>query len=143
MRGQMVFEFIVAAALFFGIVFYVITYLSGIVSTYSNDFAGSSLENKVLQISEFLVHSGLSDRWPVLNSTKMAELNLSCSADYAGLLQKLELENYKIRIQINETGNTNPLVECGPDLSRYAKVNVKRFALSESGSKLVMDLWAW
>jgi hypothetical protein len=146
MKGQMVFEFVVAAALFFGILFYVISNLNATVNTYSSDFAGSGLENKALQVSDFLLHFELTGEWPVLSSAKITAFELSyCDGGpgYVNLLQKLGMENNKIRIQMNETGNSNPVLVCGPDLSSYAKTSIKRFALSDGGKKLIMDVWVW
>lgn len=165
MKGQMVFEFVVAAVIFFGIIFYTINYLNSSVSAFSGDLYINNLETKVVQISELLVHSsgvwddstpktvGLSKKWPVLNMTKIQLLDDFCNytANYTYLLQNLGLEEsrfggtqtYSIKIRINESDNPVALLDCGPSLPEKRMVNIKRFALSEDNKILRINVWLW
>lgn len=169
-KGQMVFEFIIAAVLFFTIILYVINYLNVNVSAFSSGFYVDDLESKAVQISELLVHNkgkwtgvtpvvvGLAEEWPVLNSTKIQWLNNSCSdaAGYIDLLGKFDLvekpyliekPRYDMKIHIkNETGAL--LLDCASpyrrDLPQNISVaNMERFAVSEYGSVLIIDVWVW
>ena len=169
MKGQMVFEFIIAAVLFFAIILYVLNYLNTNVSAFSSDFYIDNLENKAVQISELLIHNkgkwvgggplivGLVQEWPVLNSTKIQWLNDSCSTrpgyiDLLGrfdLLEKpyfIEKPSYNMKIQIKN--ETSTLLDCAspyrPELPQdIPRANIERFALSEDGSLLIMDVWVW
>jgi len=160
MKGQLVFEFIVAVLIFFGIVFYAINYLSWTVSGYSSDFSAENMESEASQIGELLVLNkgnwsggnpvtlGLAQEWPVLNSTKISWLNASCNtlpSGYAKIMENLDVHpRYRMKITIrNETAF---LVDCGlgaPISGNVTKAETKRYALSESGSVLVVYVTIW
>lgn len=159
----MVFEFVVAAIVFFGIIMYTISYLSSSVSTFSNELYMNNLETRAIQISELLVHNpgkwvdgeprviGLSGDWPVLSSMRIGELQAFCQdpVNYTYLQQNLGLEEdrfgstqiYNINVRINESNNV--LLDCGPSPPEKRMVNVERFALSEGGGILSINVWLW
>ncbi len=145
----MIFEFIVAAVLFFGIVFYAISYLNSNVSQYSSEAWSSSLESRIVQVSDFLLHStgnwsggiplvlGIASKWPVLNESSIALMDNYCENNYAGVLQKLEMGVNRIKIQIiNETGDM--LMDCGPDFPEETiRASIVRFALSDKNKDIL------
>ncbi len=159
----MVFEFVVAAVIFFAVVFYTINYLNSGVSAFSGGSYVNNLEIRAIQISELLVHDpgvwedstpkivGLSKEWPVLNMTKIQLLDGFCnySANYTYLLQNLGLEEsrfgsrriYNVSIKINEGDNV--LLDCGLNPPEKMMVNVERFALSEGDKILTVNVWVW
>ena len=164
----MVFEFVVAAIIFFAIVLYTINYLNSSVSAFSGDSYTNNLEMKAIQISEVLVHNrglwdgsapkivGLSREWPVLDSEKIQELNVFCNDptnpdNYAYLLENLGLkenrfggtQTYRIKIVINERGNPAALLDCGPTPPEKRRVAVERFALSGGNKILSVNVWLW
>jgi len=160
MKGQLVFEFIVAVLIFFGIVFYAINYLSWTVSGYSSGFSVDNMESEALRIGELLVLNsgnwsggnpitvGLAEDWPVLNSTKISWLNTSCNAlpsGYAKITESLDVHpRYRMKIIIRN--ETSFLVDCGlgvPISGNSTKAETKRYALSESGSVLSVFVTIW
>lgn len=62
MKGQLIFEFIIAGLIFFAIVLYTINYLNVSVSDFRDKFSQNRLQSKAIQIAEILVasESGLS-----------------------------------------------------------------------------------
>jgi len=159
-KGQLVFEFLIAAVFFFYIVFYVINYLNTTALVFENDFYMNSLEFKALQTSELLLHSkgtwngtvpkalGLVEDWPVLSSTKIQNMNAYCNSNYTDLLEKLDVNSslgHGIKIEINKS-DVN-LLECGylPEGTgwRFVSANIERFALSDSDEVLTLSVWAW
>lgn len=176
MKGQMIFEFVIAAVLFFGIIVYAINILNVESSIYSSDYIIAELENKAMQVSELLMHDpgiwygdvisapgdvradviGLSNGWPVLNSTKIKLLRQYCLNDYNDLLDHLDTKmttpfgdrNMKVVIEINETEVVpeKALIEppnCGyePINTTYARVD--RIAITEDGDILRVVVGVW
>jgi hypothetical protein len=162
MKGQMIFEFIIAAVLFFAIVFYIINVLGVNVSSFSSSSQLDVFQSKALQISEMLVSSkgvwngvepavvGLVKDAPVLDSEKIQNFNITCRMNYAGLKEKLGLKEYlyedvekeynaKIRIYKNQT----EIVDCGPYEPPKERGGVKRFALSDDGEIITVRVEVW
>ena len=166
MKGQMIFEFIIAAVVFFGIIFYVITYLNMQTSIYSGDYYENELENKAVQISELLVHNpgtwlalpngpvhviGLADEWPVLNDDKMRNLGLLCNENYDYFLDLLDTElstpygNRLMKVMINITNidTGQQLMGCGYEPENTTVVKVNRYGITKTGNivKIVVGVW--
>ncbi len=158
-KGQLVFEFVIAAVFFFYIVFYVINYLNITATVFANDFYMNSLEFTAIQSSELLLHSrgvwnesipkslGLAEKWPVLNSTKIQYLDSYCRTNYESTLEKLDINSslgHGVKIEINEIGGGN-LLRCGflPGGKFGSIVRIERVALSRGGDVLNMTIWAW
>jgi hypothetical protein len=55
MKGQFIFEFLIAGLIFFTVVVYTISYLNVNVSDFKNKFYYNRLQSKAIQISEVLV----------------------------------------------------------------------------------------
>lgn len=160
LSGQMIFEFIVAAVIFFGIVLYIISYLSTSMGLFSADFYTSSLQSKAVQVSEALAKNpppvGLAKAWPVLGDAEMEELGSLCLNvnDYQGLVRRLGLfeeygettRYYNLKVDISKAGG-EPLVKCiNPALAEVMAAqrgDVRRYALSEANEILVMDVVVW
>lgn len=162
MKGQLVFEFLVAVMVFFGIVLYSLNYLSWTVSGYSSGLSMENMESKASQIGEVLVMNegkwaggnpvvmGLAKDWPVLNSTKISWLNSSCNNDYGRFSDKLGMQpKHRVKITISETqadGTVLVRAECmwGQAVPGYVnKAEAKRYALSESGNVLTVYVLVW
>jgi hypothetical protein len=157
MKGQLVFEFLVAVLIFFGIIFYAINYLSWTVSGYSSDFSVENMESEASQIGELLVLNkgnwlggnpitvGVGQEWPVLNSTKISWLNTSCNNNYANFMGKLDVHpRYRVKITIKN--KTSFLADCRWGLSipdNVTKAETKRYAISESGDLLTVYVGIW
>lgn len=161
MKGQMVFEFIIAAVLFFAVILYVVNYLNTAVYGFSADFYTDSLHTTALQISELLLknqgilESGVpvvvglaSDSgWPVLSSAKIGYLKDYCESSYTELVhQKLGLEaNKNMAINITQPHSASPIMDCkGAVIPEGVTIaHIKRFVLSESNEVLTIDVWVW
>jgi hypothetical protein len=167
MKGQMVFEFVIAAVVFFGIVLYVINYLNTEMVTYSSDYFTNELESKAVQISELLVHNpgeweslpvgnawvlGLAaEEWPVLDDEKISNLGLLCKEDYDGVLELLDMEVstpygrrlMKAMINITEVGTESVIMECGYEPVDVTFVSINRFAVTENGKTVKMAVAVW
>lgn len=162
-KGQLVFEFMIAAVFFFYIVFYVLNYLNTAAGVFSDDFYTNSLEFKALESSEILLHSegtwngnvpetlGLAVEWPVLNRTKIIKFDAYCGddpvndpANYQKILGKLDI-NYSrghgMLLYIN-TSSEN-LLECGLLPDGFLSANIQRFALSDQDELLTINMWVW
>ncbi len=158
-KGQLVFEFMVAAIFFFYIVFSVINYLNITAAVFANDFYMNSLEFSAIQSSELLLHDegvwndsvpkrlGLADEWPVLNSTKIQYLDSYCRTNYESTLEKLDINSslgHGLKIEINRISGGN-LLTCGylPG-DRFGSIaRVERVALLSNGDVLNMTVWSW
>jgi hypothetical protein len=142
-KGQAVFEFIVAAVLFFAIIFYIINFLDANVSTYSAGSQLNSLETKAMEISEYLVHVNLTKDWPVLSYGEIDHLNDVCNNDYTGTLEKFDIGDDRLKMQIYE--GSNILLECeqGKTVPDIQKAEVERFALSENNNFLNIKVIVW
>ncbi|MCX6814126.1 MAG: hypothetical protein NTY20_00525 [Candidatus Aenigmarchaeota archaeon] len=156
-KAQLVFEFIVAVLIFFGIVFYAINYLSWTVAGYSSDFSVENMESEASQIGELLVLNkgnwsggtpitvGLAQEWPVLNSTKITWLNSSCNNNYDGFVKKLDVQP-RYRMKITVRNETSFLADCRwgqPISGNVTRADVRRYALSESGNVLTVYVVIW
>lgn len=168
-KGQMIFEFVVAAVLFFGIVLYIMSYLSASMATFTEDFYVNSLHSKAMVASELMVRSqgnwsgstpvsvGLAGTYPVLDSAKMSGLQSYCSAQsgYLDVLDRLNLmetpfslagsgRHFNMYVEINETGGS-PRMVCGRPPGGATFAGVTRVALSDDspGKALLLRLMVW
>jgi len=137
-KGQLVFEFLVAVLIFFGILFYVLNYLGSSVSSYREAYASESMGGLSYKIGELLAMNkgnwtgasprmvpgvlGLAEDWPVLNYSKIQSLQWYCNNRpeyYDDLKRKLSLgeeRNFGIVInEINRSGGIVNMVNCPQD----------------------------
>lgn len=127
MKGQMVFEFIIAGLIFFIIMLYTINYLNFNVSDYRSKFYQSRMQNKAVQVSEILMasHSNLSIAdGNGFNKTKIISFNSTyCGfSDYKKLADDFfmyENLNYvvmpnNIRIELTIPSSGVTILDCGP-----------------------------
>jgi len=156
-KGQMVFEFIVAAILFISIVVFVLNILNVNVSIFSGGYYVYALENKVLAASEALVKTsggvGFADEWPVLDGGKIDSFVSNCTSGYASVLSRLSLVDnpafgrpYRLRVEIDKDGWGAPKV-CeqyvdGVKPGNVTSAHVRRFGVVE-GEIVSVDVWVW
>jgi len=92
LKGQMVFEFIVATIVFIMIVFAVVAMLNSTVSSFTGNYYRNHINEEAMRVSELLTHSagvwnadgtpvliGLAVEWPVLDDTKIGYLSGYCN----------------------------------------------------------------
>ena len=122
MKGQLVFEFVIAAFILFGIILFVINSLAANMNVYHGNFKSNFLESRAMQISEVLMNdpmNGIVDEWPVLNEVKMASFNTSCNGDYINMLINFSMIEslpypslHHMRVLVNATDGQE-FVNCG------------------------------
>ena len=155
--GQMIFEFLIAAMVFFGIIFYILNYLSINVATFSSDAYNDMLQSRVTQVSELLVRTkgvwinntpislGLVKEWPVLDGNKINSLAFFCDTNYTGMLDMLDLlsgpynRTYNVHVLIND----GDVLDCGFPPKAVQVARIRRFALSETKDILKIDVTVW
>jgi hypothetical protein len=142
-KGQAVFEFIVAAILFFAIIFYIITFLDSSISNYSAGSQANSLEAKAMEVSEYLVHVNLTGGWPVISYDSINRLDDACNDDYTGMLDRFDAGNKRVKLQIND--GANMLLDCerARMVPETQRAEVERFALSEDNTILNIRVIVW
>jgi hypothetical protein len=162
MKGQLVFEFVVAALFFLAIIIYTINYLNSTVFLYTSDYYENSLESKAWQVSEILVRIkgewtgdppmvpnviGLAEDWPVLDESKIDGLNWYCSNYRDDTMQLLNIDPniHGARLEINKTvsGGEVSLLVCGKLPRGIQNAKISRFGISEDGSLLKVLVWYW
>lgn len=153
MKGQLIFEFVTAVIFFLGMVFYVINYMGTEASGISTNFQNHLMENMAVRVSEMIVRGegvwsggnpkviGLAKEWPVLDKTKISNLNTYCKNNYQELLEKLEVKPYRVRIEINDSNGY--VLECGKIIKNATRVGITRFAVSEDNDILRVGVWIW
>lgn len=127
MKGQLVFEFIIAGLIFFMILLYTINYLNVNVSDYRSKFYQSRMQSKAVQVSEILMTSrsnlSLADG-NGFNKTKISFFNSTyCGfSNYKKLAEDFymyENLNYgvvpnNIRIELTLPSSGETVLDCGP-----------------------------
>lgn len=156
MKGQFVFEFLIAGIIFFAVVIYSINYLSVSVYDYKGKFYQNRLQNKAIQISEVLISGksplSIAEDSELILSKIQAFDNMYCSGggDYPRLVKELylyEITRYDIfplihnDVKINIFNSTDVLLDCGP-LPGSPRAEIERVALVEGNvAKLRVIVW--
>lgn len=151
MKGQMVFEFLIAAVIFIGIIIFILNILNTNVALFAGDYFVYNMENKVIAASEALVKTmggvGLAKEWPVLDQ---ARIDAFPNCGTLEVLEGLNLINkpgfgqpYDVRIVINESETSAPLLECGSDAPEgVTTAIIKRFGIL-NGEVVEITVWVW
>ncbi len=153
-KGQVVFEFIIAALILFALIFYSINYVSRDFDSRHARFSTDALESRVLRVSEYILSSGngIIGEWPYLSSGMMATLDNDCSSDYELFLESINLrqtfpyEKYThINIMVITTESDAVLLSCGrtpPD--RGGSATVTRYVLDPGSGEIArVDITIW
>ncbi|MBN2330800.1 MAG: hypothetical protein JXC85_03215 [Candidatus Aenigmarchaeota archaeon] len=137
MKGQLVFEFVIAAFILFGIILFSINNLASYMNLYHTNYLSNFQEGRAMQISEILLNdpkTGIVDEWPVLNEAKMGYFNTTCSSDYINLLMNFSMIEdlpypslHHMRVIVNATDG-QVFVRCGREPpSNITTATVTRF----------------
>jgi hypothetical protein len=154
MKGQFVFEFLIAGLIFFAIVVYTINYLNVNVSDFKGKFYQNRLQSKAIQISEVLV-KGSSP----LSLAEDSEFDLSriqgfnstyCTpGGYDSLIEDLYLyENtaygrFSDNVKILLSSPSETLLDCGSIIPRnITKAEVGRYG-TLGGEMLNLRVVVW
>ncbi len=148
MKGQAVFEFVVAAVLFFAIVFYMINFLNVSVSAYGLTSRLNDMESRAVGISDYLVRVNLTKKWPVLSYDRIKHLNDVCNQgidNYFKLAALFDVDTSRgggMKIRIN---NGTDILDCSDEVpvKGLQRAEIKRFALSENNKILNISVMVW
>lgn len=162
MKGQLVFEFVIATLFFLGIVMYTINVLNNTVGTYSGDHRDSILESRAWQVSEALTRSpgawrmsglglvpdslGLADEWPVMDEAKIAGLSKMCTTDMDRVVSLLDADprynDIAVRIHKFSGSGESTMLDCGNIPAEVPYSMITRFGVSDlDGMLLKTEVW--
>jgi len=154
MKGQLVFEFILASIILFSIIIYTIDFMSSNMRLYNAEFLKNFLENKALQVSEILMNdpvNGFVTEWPLLSLGKMRDFNETCYDvdNYIELLNNFSLVEqepystyYQLSIVVNGSGTK--YVDCGRQPpQKITRATVTRFGLLPSNDIATVQIMIW
>lgn len=155
-KGQVVFEFVIAALVLFGLIFYSMNYVARDFDARHDSFRNDILESTVMRVSGYLLNSenGIVDEWPVLSASKMDYMENNICDDftnYEPLLQELGLKQttpYErftyLNVVVTDTDgtvyNVCPL-RTPPDRSRQATVT--RYAVAPGDKLAEVRITVW
>lgn len=158
MKGQFVFEFLIAGIIFFSIVLYAMNYLNVNVSDFRERFYMDKLQSKALQISDILGNdkSPLSVvESPFLFTTSRIDAFNTTYCDLGGYtrlrvdFELVEKTSYGERLHnvniILVTADGTPLLQCGYTVPRGTeRAEIERFGvLKENGELVKMKIVVW
>ncbi len=100
MKGQFIFEFVVACLMFFMIIVFAINYLNLSVSDFSGRFEGDEVQAKALWVSEVLTNPGsnmsLVDEWPYFSPSRIEDFDDT----YCGSGKRAEFNSLKKELNV-------------------------------------------
>lgn len=161
MKGQLVFEFVIATLFFLAIILYAVNHINTTVFRYSGEHQSSISESRAWQISELLVRSpgiwnagypdslGLAEKWPRLSESKISDLNTLCSSDMDYVLGLLDIDpdfnGIKIEIKKYDGSGESLVMECGRLPKGIPNSKATRLAVTEEPSDdiLKISVWYW
>ncbi len=162
MRGQLIFEFVIATLFFLAIVMYTISYLNITVFAFSESHQNSMIRNNAWQISELLVKGqgvwsgsplepmelGIAESWPVMNHTRITALDAWCGTrlgEMAALLDvDPEIHGTSIKVYRKTASGEESLADCGSPPNSRPNTMVTRFGVLDTDSSLVrIVVWYW
>jgi hypothetical protein len=157
-KGQLVFEFLMAVLILFGIIIYTVNFLFANMNLYHSQFMSNFLESKALQISEVLMNDptmGFVSAWPHLDTGKISDfdLNYCQSGDPDPYLFKL-LPDYELfepvpyfryhHVRITVESPTSTLLDCGrTPPGKVSKSRVTRFGYLPSAEIANVTVIVW
>jgi len=154
MRGQFVFEFLVAGIIFFIMVVYAINYLNMNVSDFGGKFYRNRLYSKAIQVSQVLMSGksslSMGEGWE-FNASRIRVFNETYCTPYGykNLTRDLylyETNEYGIfpnDVKIVLSNATDIILDCGMRIPRnITKAEVTRVGLLEGETaKLTVIVW--
>jgi hypothetical protein len=156
MRGQLIFEFIIAGLIFFAILLYTINYLNTNVSGFGSEFYQSRLQSKAAQIAEVLVSGG--SNLSIADGVTFSPAKVQQFKDayclpagdymkfaedfylYEKLLYGISPNNARIRLSTS----AQTLIDCGPDTvpTHVPSADVERIGLYAGDfARLTVTVW--
>jgi len=159
MKGQFVFEFLLAGVIFFAIVLYAMNYLNVNVSDFKVRFYSDKLQSKALQISEVLGNEksslGLVERPSLFNRSRIDNFNATYCSDQNGymrlredfdLMEKGEYGERAHNVNITLTTESGLiLLQCGYTIpTGTERAETERFGVfNENGELVKLRIIVW
>jgi hypothetical protein len=152
LKGQLVFEFVIAAVIMFSIIVYSISFLNNRMDAYHTGFVSNSMESKAVKVTSMLLNQGcgIVGEWPMLDSGRCALLESECENDYDSVLARFGLERrvsydrpVHLQISIEGLGGASYMTCGNSPPERVSKVAVTRFVLlpSREIARLRVTVW--
>ena len=158
-KGQVIFEFLIAAVLFFIILLYVLTAVNLQAGQFAVRASDSSLQAAAFRVSEQLLRSsgqwdyqgpsvssiGFAKGGGVLEQRKLDTFSGICATNYPLVISLLDLgerlSSPQVRIMV--TNSTGTVLDCGPAATEEKPGYAERVALQESGALAKLLIWVW
>ncbi|MBI2675346.1 MAG: hypothetical protein HYX24_02725 [Candidatus Aenigmarchaeota archaeon] len=158
-KGQMLLEFVIAALIFFGILFFIISLLNTNVSRYSLSAVADSLESKAVRVSEMLLSEGMWDNGTyspglvagrnVIDYGKLGRFRELCENNYTYVQLLLGLTTQGMAgknakdFYISIDDDRKNVMECGGKQRPATSANIRRYALSQNNTIVSLDIFVW
>ncbi|MBI4173317.1 MAG: hypothetical protein HY519_01215 [Candidatus Aenigmarchaeota archaeon] len=169
MKAQLVFQFVIAAVVFFAVMFFTISFLASGIGERSVDASYNLMWSEAIALSEQMVRSpgsaeglaptaiGFAASWPLLDSEKLGFSQTLCSQNrsaYESIFRSVSAAdvldaspipgpNFRITISEVRDGAAMAMFACGSRQEPARKAFLRRVALSQNNSILVADVSVW
>ncbi len=153
LKGQIVFEFVIASLILFSVIIYAISFIAGDFNARHGRFLSDRLESNAIRVSNLLLSDhrgiGIVDVWPNLNQVMMNDLVVKKCGDYPSLQDSLGLREESpyvtyIHFNITVADESTTYVNCGREPPEdVGKAVVTRYALSPSKKVAKIGVTVW
>ncbi|MBM3303788.1 MAG: hypothetical protein FJY76_01725 [Candidatus Aenigmarchaeota archaeon] len=166
MKGQMIFEFVVATLVFIVIVFSVVAMLNSTVSSFTSNYYRNHINEEAMRVSELLVHSvgqwnvvggsvaptlmgllGLAEEWPVLDDVSVGYLSEYCKKpeQREKMVRLLGLESrggaQGFRIVLSNASQV--IIDCSTGTPYLEQGYAERFAYTRESGLVRLGVYVW
>ncbi len=159
LKGQLIFEFVVATVLFVAIIFFVIAMLNGTISSFTSNYYRNHINEEAMRVSELLVNSrgvwqggmpvliGLTAEWPVLNDTAIKLMSDYCgfAGNKSDIINRLGLESrgFAEGFRLVVSNSSHVIVNCSTGASYLEQAYAERFAYSNESGLVRIGVYVW
>ena len=159
LKGQLVFEFVVATMLFIVIVFFVMLTLNNTISSFTGGYYRNHISEEAMRVSEQLVNSpgiwvsgeprllGLAAEWPEMNDTEIKYLKTFCGSaqNRTKLPSLLGLESrgdaQGVRLVLSNASEA--IIDCSTGASYLEQAYAERFAYAKESGLIKLGVYVW
>jgi hypothetical protein len=152
LKGQIVFEFVIASLILFSVIVYTISFIASDFNTRHGRFLSDRLESNSIRVSNLLLSDhkdiGIVGVWPETDQNMIDDLMVECG-DYPSLQESLGLREESpyvtyMHFNITVADESTMYVNCGRELPEgTGKAVVTRYALSPSKSVARIEVTVW
>ena len=91
-------------------------------------------------VGDMPVIVGVADKYPILNETKIKDLENYCITNYVDMIDGLNLDRRKFRINISIEGID---YLCGPPVPDVTISKTERFGILSNNKIVRVNVWVW